>query len=229
MASWSCSTNRGCPQWDRLTKRHAQRSPAGIKRQAAAEPAAIFASDLLWLNGAGLRPRPLLERKDALYRTVPANRRIRYARHVSDSSAEIWQMAVQLELEGLAAKDAASFTRPAGPCAGSRSRRKSGRRGSAHGGQLSSRELQRGCCAPSAGVTQARSVRLDFQPNRVLAASANFRGPAMGNRPCDDVAHEARRAFELCSDNRAARIGELHVSSSSRGRCVSWRAAPLSR
>ena len=100
--------DRGCPQWDRLAKRHAQQAPAAINRAAATDPAAIFAFDLLWLDGADLRGRPLLERKDALLRTLPANRRIRYARHVPDSSTEIWQMAVQLELEGIVAKDGSS-------------------------------------------------------------------------------------------------------------------------
>jgi DNA ligase-1 len=104
--------HRGCPQWDRLTKRHAQRSPAAIKRAAAADPAAIFVFDLLWLNGADLRPRPLLERKAALLGIVPGNRRIRYARHMPDSSRELWVMANELELEGIVAKDAASIYSP---------------------------------------------------------------------------------------------------------------------
>ena len=103
---------KGCPQWNRLTKRHAPRSPDAIRRAAAADPAAIFAFDLLWLDGADLRPRPLLERKAALLGILPGNRRIRYARHVANSSTDIWQMAVQLELEGIVAKDAASVYSP---------------------------------------------------------------------------------------------------------------------
>jgi bifunctional non-homologous end joining protein LigD len=100
---------RGCPQWNRLTKRHAQRSPTAIKRAAAADPAAIFVFNLLWLNGADLRPRPLLERKAALLGVMPGNRRIRYARHMADSSLELWQMANELEPEGILAKDAQSI------------------------------------------------------------------------------------------------------------------------
>jgi bifunctional non-homologous end joining protein LigD len=101
--------DRGCPQWDRLTKRHAQRSVRAITRAAAADPAAIFAFDLLWLNGADLRPRPLLERKAALLGIMPGNRRIRYARHMAGSSRELWQMANELALEGIVAKDAQSI------------------------------------------------------------------------------------------------------------------------
>ena len=100
---------QGRPQWDRLHKRHAQRSPARIQRSAVSDPAAIFAFDLLWLNGADFRPRPLLERKAALHRTLPANRRVRYARHLNGESSELWEMAVRLELEGIVAKDAGSI------------------------------------------------------------------------------------------------------------------------
>jgi bifunctional non-homologous end joining protein LigD len=101
--------DRGCPQWDRLTKRHAQRSPSAIKRAAAADAAAIFVFDLLWLDGADLRNRTLLERKAALLGVMPGNRRIRYARHMADSSLELWAMANQLELEGIVAKDTQSI------------------------------------------------------------------------------------------------------------------------
>jgi bifunctional non-homologous end joining protein LigD len=101
--------NQGCPQWDRLKKRQSQRSAAAIKRAAVADPAATFVFDLLWLNGADLRDRPLLDRKAALLGIMPGNRRIRYARHTADSSRELWQMAIEFELEGIVAKDARSI------------------------------------------------------------------------------------------------------------------------
>jgi bifunctional non-homologous end joining protein LigD len=99
---------QGRPQWDRLHRRHAARSPDRIRRAAVDDPAALFAFDLLWLNGADFRPRPLLERKTALLRTLPANRRVRYARHLNDDCAPLWEMAQRLELEGIVAKDARS-------------------------------------------------------------------------------------------------------------------------
>jgi hypothetical protein len=40
---------------------------------------------------------------------MPGNRRIRYARHMADSSRELWQMANELELEGIVEKDAQSI------------------------------------------------------------------------------------------------------------------------
>jgi bifunctional non-homologous end joining protein LigD len=97
---------QGRPQWDRLKKRHVIKNPARIRRAAAEDPAAVFAFDLLTLNGADFRPRRLLDRKSALHGLMPGNRRIRYAGHFADSSAELWQLAVEHELEGIIAKDA---------------------------------------------------------------------------------------------------------------------------
>jgi bifunctional non-homologous end joining protein LigD len=96
----------GRPQWDRLKRRHVLGHPGRIKQAAAEEPACIFAFDLLWLNGEDYRPRALLERKWALYEVLGQRGRVRHAGHFADSSAELWQLAVQLELEGIVAKDA---------------------------------------------------------------------------------------------------------------------------
>jgi len=92
-----------------LQKRHVSKNPQRIRRASIEDPAAIFAFDLLWLDGADFRKRTLLERKDALHGVLPANRRVRYARHINDSSAEIWQLAIRMELEGVVAKDGSSI------------------------------------------------------------------------------------------------------------------------
>ena len=101
--------DRGCPQWDRLKRRHVIKKPDRIRQAAAEDPAAIFAFDMLWLNGADLRPRPLLQRKAALHGILPGNRRIRYANHFADDCRDLWQLANDLELEGIVAKDGASI------------------------------------------------------------------------------------------------------------------------
>ena len=88
----------GCPQWERLQKRHVIKNPQRIRRASIEDPAAIFCFDLLWLDGADFRKRTLFERKDALRGVLPANRRVRYARHMNDSSAEIWHLAVQMDV-----------------------------------------------------------------------------------------------------------------------------------
>jgi ATP-dependent DNA ligase len=100
---------RGCPQWHRLQRRHVIRDALRIRQAAAEDPAAIFCFDLLWLNGADLHKRSLLDRKSALYRTLPANRRVRYAKHINDSCEEVWELAVQIKLEGVVAKDVSSI------------------------------------------------------------------------------------------------------------------------
>jgi ATP-dependent DNA ligase len=37
------------------------------------------------------------------------NNRVKYAEHISDSSEAVWELAVQMELEGIVAKDAGSI------------------------------------------------------------------------------------------------------------------------
>jgi bifunctional non-homologous end joining protein LigD len=83
--------------------------PRKIARAAVTDPAVIFTFDLLWLNGADFRTRTLLHRKAALHRTLPANRRIRYASHIVDSCVDIWQLATAMGLEGIVAKRADSI------------------------------------------------------------------------------------------------------------------------
>lgn len=100
---------QGRPQWDRLRERHALRDERRIRQAAVENPAAIFAFDLLSLNCADFRPRPLLQRKAALHGLLPGNRRIRYAGHFADDCKPLWQLAVEMELEGIVAKDAASI------------------------------------------------------------------------------------------------------------------------
>jgi ATP-dependent DNA ligase len=34
---------------------------------------------------------------------------VRFAKHINDSSAEVWQLAVQMNLEGIVAKDGTSI------------------------------------------------------------------------------------------------------------------------
>ena len=65
--------DQGRPQWDRLHLRHTLHRPDRIREAATRDPAAIFAFDLLWLNGADFRERPLLDGKAAVHRTLSAN------------------------------------------------------------------------------------------------------------------------------------------------------------
>jgi bifunctional non-homologous end joining protein LigD len=99
----------GRPQWDRLKRRHHLKHPGRIATAAVEEPACIFAFDLLWLDGEDYRSRPLLDRKSGLYDSLGQRGRIRHASHFANSAAELWKLAVQLDLEGIVAKDAQSI------------------------------------------------------------------------------------------------------------------------
>lgn len=98
----------GRPQWDRLHRRHAARSAKTIAARASADPACLFAFDLLWLDGEDYRHFPLSIRKMMLARTVRDCPRVKAAEHFENSPTPLWQMALQLELEGIVAKDASS-------------------------------------------------------------------------------------------------------------------------
>lgn len=99
----------GRPQWHRLQKRHVLRRPDRVRHAAAADPACIFAFDLLWLDGEDYRRRPLLERKAALQHVLRNISRVKYAHHFEDYCDDVWTLAVELELEGIVAKDGASI------------------------------------------------------------------------------------------------------------------------
>ena len=73
--------------------------------------------------------RPLLERKAALYGVFGQRGGVRHTGHFADSSAGLWQLAVQLELEGIDAKDARSAyvaLRPSRPARHEQSREAKG-------------------------------------------------------------------------------------------------------
>jgi bifunctional non-homologous end joining protein LigD len=73
------------------------------------ETARYFAFDLLWLNSRDLRRLPLLSRKDQLKRIVPARSPyMLYVDHTRGAGTELYQLACQLDLEGIVAKRANS-------------------------------------------------------------------------------------------------------------------------
>ena len=74
---------QGRPQFERLRLRTVLR-PDAIERAARQEPAAIFAFDLLALEGRDLRKLPLLKRKAALQKLLKGAKRICYTAHVGE-------------------------------------------------------------------------------------------------------------------------------------------------
>jgi bifunctional non-homologous end joining protein LigD len=94
----------GRPQFDRLSKRSRRTRRFLIDNAARADPACLFAFDILELGGEDLRPEPLLERKDALHAVLGDTRRIRYTGHIEEDGPALFKVATQLRLEGIVAK-----------------------------------------------------------------------------------------------------------------------------
>lgn len=99
---------RGRPQYERLERRSRASQPATISRGASEDPAAVFAFDLLWLDGNDYRPFPLAMRKGMLQHVVSGSPRLIYASHFEASPADLWALARKFKLEGIVAKDASS-------------------------------------------------------------------------------------------------------------------------
>ena len=73
------------------------------------QQARFFAFDLLWLNGEDLKSRPLLERKSRLKPVLPARSAdVLYVDHVERTGTQLFQAAVDLDVEGIVAKKADS-------------------------------------------------------------------------------------------------------------------------
>lgn len=67
--------------------------------------------DLLYLDGANLRDRPLKERKQMLADLLPSDNRLRLSEHIERTGSAFFQAAIEQDLEGIIAKNAASHYR----------------------------------------------------------------------------------------------------------------------
>ena len=98
----------GKPEFHKLRGRCAIRDPVRISAAAQANPAAIFAFDLLYWAGKDYRSQPLVKRKALLQRVLKDSRRICYCQHVGEVGERLFQKAEELGLEGIIAKKADS-------------------------------------------------------------------------------------------------------------------------
>jgi bifunctional non-homologous end joining protein LigD len=73
------------------------------------QQARFYAFDLLYLNGEDVRQLPLLTRKAKLKRLLPSrSAHVLYVDHTKGSGQRLYELACQLDLEGIVAKKAAS-------------------------------------------------------------------------------------------------------------------------
>src|SRR5215218_6492091 len=71
--------------------------------------ARYFAFDLIWLNGEDLRALPLLKRKEKLKQILPLrSAHVLYVDHAVGAGRRLFELACELDLEGIVAKRADS-------------------------------------------------------------------------------------------------------------------------
>jgi bifunctional non-homologous end joining protein LigD len=76
-----------------------------LRRRASARGAVLFAFDLIERNGEDFRPRPFLERKEALARLVADSKTgILYNEHIIAEGAVVFAHACKLGAEGIVSK-----------------------------------------------------------------------------------------------------------------------------
>jgi bifunctional non-homologous end joining protein LigD len=98
----------GRPTFQLLQQRTQLARASDIQRASAALPATNFAFDLLGLGGHDLRGLPLVARKALLARLLPSVGPIRYADHVEEQGAALYDQVLARGLEGVVAKKADS-------------------------------------------------------------------------------------------------------------------------
>src|SRR6185295_8135486 len=99
--------DQGRPDFQRLQRRGLRMGPAD-PAQAAAEPAVLFAFDLLACEGFDLRPLPLAARKAILRRVIPDDGLLRVADEIPERGEDLYAAVIELGLEGIVAKRASS-------------------------------------------------------------------------------------------------------------------------
>lgn len=99
--------DQGRPDFQKLQRRGLRIGPADAV-QAAAEPAVLFAFDLLACEGFDLRPLPLAARKAILRRVIPGDGVLRVADEIAERGEDLYAAVIELGLEGIVAKRASS-------------------------------------------------------------------------------------------------------------------------
>jgi bifunctional non-homologous end joining protein LigD len=96
--------DRGVPDFQELQARINLSNPKEVERAAETVPAYYHVFDLLHLDGYDLREVPLIDRKSLLWRTLEQGRHVKYVDHVREDGEELYEAALRLGYEGIAAK-----------------------------------------------------------------------------------------------------------------------------
>lgn len=99
---------RGTGSFERLQQRLGLTNPWSVARTAAEVPVQVFGFDLLAVAGHDVRGLALATRKAMLSRLLPAQGVIRYADHIEEHGAALYEEACKHGVEGIVAKRADS-------------------------------------------------------------------------------------------------------------------------
>ncbi|HVZ59783.1 MAG TPA: DNA ligase D [Terriglobales bacterium] len=102
-----CLDEQGRSSFELIQGRTGMKGSEAV-REGHKAPVALFAFDLLYLNGYDLRQATLEERKRLLHSIIKPGPLVRYSEHFSGSGDQLLEAARQNGLEGLIAKQAAS-------------------------------------------------------------------------------------------------------------------------
>jgi len=197
----------GKPRFQALQQR-ARLEGAAAARAAIAQPATLMAFDLLALGDLDLRGLPLLARKAALRRLLPALGPVRYADHVEEKGKELFLAARAQGLEGVVGKRADAPYREGRSPAWRKVRAERtgdfavvGFTAPGGAGRVGLGALHLAVRGP-AGFTYAGSVGTGFS-DRELAALRERLGAKKRSEPVCEVPKEARKGStwvepELC-------------------------------
>jgi bifunctional non-homologous end joining protein LigD len=98
----------GRPSFERLQERFTQSDPMEIRRMETEVPVVLFAFDLPAAEGHDLTSIPLVRRKEVLSAFCPKVGYVRYADHVERDGEALFDLARDLDREGIVAKRADS-------------------------------------------------------------------------------------------------------------------------
>jgi len=100
--------DQGRPSFQRLQGRARLRRSLDVRRAAVDTPATFYGFDLIGFENLDLRPLPLVERKSALRKILPAAGVLRYLDHFERDGVSLYRQVQGLGLEGVIGKKADS-------------------------------------------------------------------------------------------------------------------------
>lgn len=96
--------NKGKPDFFEVQRRSLMSNPFKIRLAADKLPVCFVAFDILYLDGAQLTGKPLLERKALLQKNVKESDRIAVSRYIDEKGSDLYKAAEAQGLEGVVAK-----------------------------------------------------------------------------------------------------------------------------